>query len=384
MKLTLFRRPRVIILLIFLLLALVAIHPNPWNTGVAIRAVAANSTASLAGMESPKPASPPMSREVITAINNLPIKNVGDYHALIESLPANTTISILTNRQAYTVRVQDPDALGLTVYDAPKTNVRKGLDLQGGTRVLLQPEKPISADEMDILIGSMQQRLNVYGLSDLVIREAADLPPPLGSGTQYIVVEIAGATQEEVKDLLAQQGKFEARINNITTFRGGDDIRSVCRSPECSGLDPQNPCVNLGQSWACGFRFSLTLSAEAAKRFADATANLASSVDDPAFLEEKLYLYLDNAQVDQLNVASDLRGRAVTDIQITGSGSGASRQDAAINSLQNMKKLQTLLITGSHSRCSVKSLCSSASRPSSAGTSTSRASPASLLPLAWA
>ena len=38
-------------------------------------------------------------------------------------------------------------------------------------------------------------------LSDLIIKEADDLPPPLGSGNQYIVVEIAGATKEEVKEL---------------------------------------------------------------------------------------------------------------------------------------------------------------------------------------
>jgi preprotein translocase subunit SecD len=37
----------------------------------------------------------------------------------------------------------------------------------------------------------------------------------------------------------------------------------------------------------------------------------------------------------------------VTDIQISGSGGGATNQEAVYNSLQNMKKLQTMLITGS-------------------------------------
>ncbi|MDO8480429.1 MAG: hypothetical protein Q7S65_01285 [Nanoarchaeota archaeon] len=343
----LLRKPRVIFLLVCLLLAIVAIHPNPFNNGAAIRNVAANSSASFAGMESPKPQAPPMSREVITAMNNLPIRNLDDYDTFIENLPANTSISILTNKGAYTLRIEDPNNLGLTVYEAPKTNVRKGLDLQGGTRVLLQPKEPITADEMDLLIESMRQRLNVYGLSDLVIREANDLPPPLGSGAQYVVVEIAGATQEEVKDLLAQQGKFEATINNVTTFRGGDDIRNVCRSPDCSGLDPNQGCFDTSQGWVCSFRFSITLSQEAAQRFADATETLPTSAEDAGYLQDKLYLYLDGAQVDQLNVATDLRGRVVTDIQITGSGTGGSRQDAAINTLQNMKQLQTLLITGS-------------------------------------
>ena len=344
---SLFRKPRVIILLIFLLLAVVAIHPNPWNSGVAIRTVAANSSASFAGIESPKPTAPPMSREVIKAFNNVPVHNLQEYDAFMQSLPANTSLSILTNKGAYTLSVEDPAKLGLTVYQAPTTNIRKGLDLQGGTRVLLEPKERITEDQMTLIIGSMQQRLNVYGLSDLVIREANDLPPPLGSGKQYIVVEIAGATQEEVKDLLSKQGKFEASINNVTTFSGGEDIKSVCRSPECSGLDPNQGCFSTGSAWACAFRFSISLSQQAAQRFADATATLPPASDDPKHLQEPLYLYLDGAQVDKLNVATDLKGRAVTDIQITGSGPGATRQDAAINALENMKKLQTLLITGS-------------------------------------
>ena len=48
------------------------------------------------------------------------------------------------------------------------------------------------------------------------IKSAGDL-----SGNQYILVEIAGANEEEVKDLLASQGKFEAKVGNTTVFTGG-------------------------------------------------------------------------------------------------------------------------------------------------------------------
>ena len=58
-------------------------------------------------------------------------------------------------------------------------------------------------------------------------------------------------------------------------------------------------------------------------------------------------LYLDDKEVDRLNIAEDLRGRAVTDISISGSGSGKTQQDAVTNALENMKRLQTILITGS-------------------------------------
>jgi len=337
---------RVIVLLIALIFALVAIHPNPWNEGVAIRAVQSNSSASLGGIESPKPTAPPMSREVIQAIDNIPIKDMQGYYQVLSGLKENRTATIQTNKYVYNVRVQGD--LGLSVYDAPRSNIRQGLDLQGGTRVLLQPEARLSQEDMDTLIEGMRQRLNVYGLSDLTIRESDDLPPPLGTGNQYVVVEIAGATKEEVQNLIAQQGKFDAKIGNETVFSGGSDITSVCRSADCSGIDPNYGCQQQADQIFCRFRFSITLSQESAQRQADATSTLAIiTQDNSQYLEKPLELYLDDVKVDQLNIGSDLKGRAVTDIQISGTGQGISRQEAALNALQQMKRLQTLLITGS-------------------------------------
>ncbi|MBI2658499.1 hypothetical protein HYX05_00135, partial [Candidatus Woesearchaeota archaeon] len=226
------------------------------------------------------------------------------------------------------------------------TNIRKGLDLQGGTRVLLQPESKLSQFDMSILIDNMKERLNVYGLSDIVIKDANDLV-----GNQYIVVEIAGATEEEIKDLLARQGKFEAKVGNNTVFRGGNDIVYVARSANEAGIDPGAGCSSSASQWFCRFRFSITLSQEAAQRQADATKGL-TVVYDPVsgrsdYLSEKLELYLDDKKVDELSIGADLKGEAVTQIAISGSGTGANNQEAIFNSLQNMKRLQTILITGS-------------------------------------
>jgi preprotein translocase subunit SecD len=80
----------------------------------------------------------------------------------------------------------------------------------------MQPEEKVSDDVMSSLLTSMQQRLNVYGLSDISVRKSTDL-----SGNQFVVVEIAGANEQEVKDLLSQQGKFEAKIGNQTVFSAG-------------------------------------------------------------------------------------------------------------------------------------------------------------------
>src|SRR3989338_391889 len=392
---------RVIILAIFLVISLIAISPA-LSKGVAIRSIATNSSASIAGIPQPKPNVQPVSREKIIAINNKPINSVDDYYEYVSALPPNRALQIKTTKGTYklitkekfevielneteeklveesiqknatingslqlinetitkkvnvkkTIQIsKGTEDIGLRVYEAPKTNIRKGLDLQGGTRVLLQPETKLSSFDVGVLIDNMKERLNVYGLSDIVKRDANDLPPPLGTGNQYIVVEIAGATEEEIKDLLARQGKFEAKIGNKTVFRGGNDIVYVARSANEAGIDPSAGCSSSGSQWFCRFRFGITLSQEAAQRQADATSGSTVIYDSATgrsdYLSEKLELYLDDKKVDELNIGADLKGQAVTQIAISGSGTGANQQEAIFNSLQNMKRLQTILITGS-------------------------------------
>ncbi|MBI2542212.1 hypothetical protein HYV80_05880 [Candidatus Woesearchaeota archaeon] len=340
---------RILLLASFIIISLIAIHPT-LSEGVAIRSVLTNSTASNAGIQQPKPNIQPVAREKIISVNNKPVKDVEEYYRQISAAGLNRTITVKTTKGSYRILINEKD-IGLRVYDAPATNVRKGLDLQGGTRVLLQPEIKLNQFDISVLIDNMKERLNVYGLSDLTIREANDLPPPLGTGNQYIVVEIAGATEEEVKDLLAKQGKFEARIGNATVFKGGNDVVYVARSANEAGIDPSAGCGQQGSQWLCRFRFSITLSQEAAQRQADATKDLEVLYDSVSgrsdYLSEKLELYLDDAKVDELSIGADLKGQAATQIAISGSGSGANQQEATFNSLQNMKRLQTILITGS-------------------------------------
>jgi preprotein translocase subunit SecD len=384
---------RVILLAVFILASIAAIHPAS-SEGVAIRSVITNSSASIAGIQQPKPNIQPVSREKIISINNRPINTLEDYYDFIIPLSPNRTITIKTNKGTYrfttqeafetielneteqktvtetveknitingtaqkinktetkTVTVQKTERkskgvdLGLRVYSAPSTNIRKGLDLQGGTRVLLQPEKLLSPNDISNLIDTMIQRLNVYGLSDIVVREAKDL-----IGNQYVVVEIAGATEEELRDLLAKQGKFEARIGNETVFSGGRDITYVGRSATEARIENCNP-AGTGQ-YACRFSFSITLSQRAAQKQADLTRNLEIIYDSTSgrndYLSEKLELFLDDIKVDELNIGADLKGQAVSQIAISGSGSGSNQQGAVASAQENMKRMQTILITGS-------------------------------------
>jgi preprotein translocase subunit SecD len=382
---------RVIILIVCLLLGLFAINPRPWNDGVSINAVARNSSAELAGISNPKVNLAPMGHERILAVNNKPVPDLAAYYEFTSKLQPNQTISIKTTKSSYSLvtkpayrvielnetetvlvnetvseeingtsvnktvlrEVDQPkvlrevigiEPLGLSVSPAPKSNLRLGLDLEGGTRVLLKPAEEVPRETIGLMIDSLKERLNVYGLGDIVVTEVSDSPDLLGGGQRFILVEIAGASEEEVRDLLGKQGKFEAKIGADTVFKGGEDITYVCRTAQCSGIDPNRGCGKSADGWGCSFMFSITLSPDAAQRQADLTSGLTVVSGS---LSEQLALYLDDQEVDRLSIAADLRGRAVTDIAISGGGQGATEQLAMEDALKNMKRLQTILITGS-------------------------------------
>jgi preprotein translocase subunit SecD len=381
-----FRSWKIWLLIACFIMAVVAIWPNPLADGVAIRSVIKDSAASTAGFVNPKPTTTPMGREVVHSINNIPIKNSDDYARATSVLRPNMTMVIKTSASTYRLvvkpqletvvlnetelvnvtessynsttnqtinittlrmvnktlqKVTGVEDIGLRVYNAPTSNIRMGLDLQGGSRVILRPETVLAQDDLDSLVENMKQRLNVYGLSDLTVRQTKDL-----EGKDFIIVEIAGATDEEVKDLLSKQGKFEGKIGNDTIFKGGADIKHVCKTADCSRI------VNCGKTssggYSCTFSFAITLSPEAAQRQADRSKDLSVQIDNgEGFLNESLDLYLDDEKVDSLRIGEGLKGRAETEISISGSGTGLTQQEAMTDATDNMKRLQTILITGS-------------------------------------
>jgi preprotein translocase subunit SecD len=347
---------RVILLLTLLVLAVWSIQPHFFgNEGATIRSVVANSSASNAGMQSAAAKLAPLAREKILFINGEKINTVQDYYTSIEKLGPNRTVKIDTSKSSYNLITPDvlPNTslfyqadLGLKVYDAPSSNLRKGLDLEGGTRVLLKPSEAVSQDTLDMTVDTLKQRLNVYGLSDIIVRTASDL-----SGDKFILIEIAGVTEDEVKNLLASQGKFEAKIGNETVFFGGKkDITYVCRSAQCSGIDPRQGCFSVQDGYACGFFFAISLSPEAAERQAALTNKLSVVTSDTGsdnYLSDDIVLFLDDKEVDRLKIGAELKGKSTTEIQISGSGAGPTEQLAVTTTLQNMKRLQTIIITGS-------------------------------------
>ena len=328
---------RIWVLIIVLLLALLAI--SPWKSlesGVIIKSVEKNSTAFESGLRQGM---------IIKAINNQEIKNIQDYSNIVSNIFFQkqqnlTKIIIATEDKEF---ILFTDKLEITISDIPKSKIKTGLDLSGGARALIKPENvSLSSAEISDLISVTTERLNVFGISDVTIRPVKDL-----QGNNYMLVEIAGATPGDLKELVGKQGKFEAKIGNETVFIGGKkDITSVCRTDAtCSRIET---CSQVQGGYACRFEFVIYLSEKAAKRHADITGKLGiNTTESGRYLDKKLDLYLDDNLVDSLFISEDLKGRITTQVAVSGSGLGNTQQDAYKQAQENMHKLQTILITGS-------------------------------------
>jgi preprotein translocase subunit SecD len=324
---------RVWILIIVLFLSLLSISPS-FEKGLVIKSVDQNSTSFNEGLRSGMK---------LKSINDQEVKEISDYTKIMNQVfptQNKTKLIITTDKGEFMLYTNETPKI--TLGDIPRTKLKTGLDLSGGSRALVKPEKDLSLSEMNDLIAVTSNRLNVFGISDVTVRPVSDL-----SGNNFMLVEVAGASPSDLKELVAKQGKFEAKIGNDTVFIGGErDITDVCRAnAECSRIEACYPSEN---GYFCRFSFVVYLSEQAAQRHADITSKLGVNVTESGrYLEKQLDLYLDDNLVDSLYISENLKGQVTTQIQVQGSGVGKTREEAIDNSKDNMRKLQTILITGS-------------------------------------
>ncbi len=337
-------------LLVFVAISILLIAPNPFARGSVVT--------------SSKVPQIPV-RAVIYSINDGNVES-----ALAGELFGNVKLDTNTG----TRYVKANGTLDISVQDVPKTNMKFGLDINGGTRALVRVN---SSDTVEQTLQTLQTRINLFGLRESTFRVVEK---------NFIEISIAGGTKDELTDLLSRQGKFEAKIpivvklNNgkgeltldkkydITAENGriivdgksagenetielstiqfktgriggnvnltalvftGDDIKIVF-------LDPQRNLVERtedGYQWT----FSVQLSNEGAQRFAWVTKNVPATLN---YLESQIFLYLDDKLIDALNIASGLKGKVETEISITG---GASSQQEAV---KEKAKIQSILRAG--------------------------------------
>lgn len=200
-------------------------------------------------------------------------------------------------------------------------NLKLGFELVGGARAILQPENTTSQEVIESAINVMQNRLNIYGVKEVIIRPTSDL-----EGNRYITVEAAGMSEEDIEELLAKQGKLDARIENETVFIGTDVLVEAYNA----GVRSEDGGV---YRWFLPLRIT---SFDAKVKFANVTANLDVAFDNPKYLEKPLDLYIDGKQITSLQIAADLKGKIVDNPVIEGS---SESRDKALTELNRMKAI---------------------------------------------
>lgn len=284
--------------------------------------------------------------------------------------------------------------LKVIVSEKPTSNLNLGMDLVGGTRVLLEPaEENVSSDIMIQALSTLETRINIYGLKETKFQIISDI-----SGGNYIQIEMAGGSKEETEELLSKQGMFEGRIikpvymdemklilgdknytvelvgdsikvdgktigmNESFTLDGieilylnktektillsakvfqGSDIKSVCIQ-EQQGICVSRVYQQDKNSWE--FVFQIFLSDEGANRFGKVTKGMKTLVDPnsgESYLDGQIVLFLDNMPISSLSIASNLQGNALRDPTIT--GGRETKQEV----LKEKLKLQSILSSGS-------------------------------------
>ncbi|MBU0952898.1 MAG: hypothetical protein KKA90_00540 [Nanoarchaeota archaeon] len=327
--------------------------------------------------------------DIITAVDGIPVSNAADFLAAAETVSTSFTLTV--NGVEASFERNESQVLAVSVLDIERTNLEFGLDLRGGTRLILRAtDANATADQIAEAITTLETRANLYGLKEISFTSVTDT-----QGKTFIQIDAAGVGADVVDNLLTRQGNFDAKVvmpvtlsNGSGSFTLGDqeflvmvtgndtirvgeeeitfgetitladipfrflnmtskeaflratvytgkDIELVKTDPQSSGVVPE----------ADGFRFffQVLISADGAERFAAVTANLPKQLDFTSgeqYLTFPLELYLDNDLVSSLRISGNLGGQIVNTPQVTGFGES---QEEALGEKLN---LQTILRSG--------------------------------------
>ncbi len=398
-NMNLWKEWRIWLFILIVLGAIVSISPNPWAKGVVVKYVEKDSP--LVGEVLPG--------ESLTSINEKAIEKASD---MLEF--ENYTGMVRIFHDGILTLKEVENGLGLEVVNVGLSNLNMGMDLVGGTRVLLEPnyEETNETDRSlvaDRIISTLQTRMNVYGLKEINYQVVNDV-----EGNKYVQIEMAGASKKEIDDLLEKQGIFEGYITRAVILKNGTggievgDMNYTIKSVEITEKnetdvnDTNNENVSslkkiiigenkigindtielngieftlwnitnntvvlagktftsedikyvyfdsqhsflrkYGSGWE--FSFQILVSDDGAERFARITEDIPIIIDPKtgeSYLEQRIYLFLDDVIMDDLRISSSLAGEAYSTPQIT--GGGTTEKDAAMN----QRRLQSVMSSG--------------------------------------
>jgi preprotein translocase subunit SecD len=332
---------------------------------------------------------------IIHEVNGEKITNEDQWNGKMHGFRGNLTLKVydwtsrLPNDYAFFVN----DSVGIDVISIDNMNIEFGLDIKGGTRIVLMPKGNVTKDTVSQIISTLETRANIYGLKEIRFMELTSV-----SGESYIQVEATGVGRDVVENLLSKQGNFEAKISKPVFLSGGkgtfelgenkypitllenstvilsnlslninqtftldgidfeyvnstssgeeviflgtaykgDDIEMVYSDPQHSGIMPRGKVYS--------FYFTTLVSEKGADRFARITTGIPSQLDlnsgDYYLKDCWIVLYLDKNPMSNLRISSALGGKVYTTPSIEGS---RETKEAAFEEKNSM---QTILRSG--------------------------------------
>lgn len=322
---------------------------------------------------------------IITQVESRLVNTEDEFKDAIKNFVKGNSVSIVANGNPINCLVINDGDIGITVRKIEGSALKFGIDIEGGTRVLLKPKTNATLSSIEETINTLNNRINFYGLSEIHVAPV---------GENLIQIEMAGASGDEVRNFLAKQGKFEGKLSEIIRIVNGtgkfivggnsypisvvdsqiningsvysENQSFVIESMKVDVGNITERSVNLLVNIFTGeditavftdaqssrvvqvesgyeFAFSIQTSKVSAERFAKATKGQPLQIisGTERYIEPKLVLLLDGKPVSELNIAANLAGQALTTASIQ--GFEKTRQDA----IREKTRLESTLRSGS-------------------------------------
>lgn len=127
-------------------------------------------------------------------------------------------------------------------------SIRQGLDLQGGTHIVMQAEEtqenPVTPEAMNQVVGIMQKRINEMGLTEPIIQR---------EGTSRIIIELPGEKDpQKAIETIGKTAVLEFKDEEGNTALTGEDLRDAKEQMD----QGKNPVVALEFSDEGGNKFA--------------------------------------------------------------------------------------------------------------------------------
>lgn len=256
-----------------------------------------------------------------------------------------------------------------------KSNIKYGLELTGGTRILVEPLKELGPEELEKMREVIETRINEFGLTETDIRVVSSLEK------KWIQIEVAETNSSAIIDLIKTEGEFEGRVllnlNEKKAFKLGernyeaeilaDGVKIGNRTFKdgekfklWSGRFEVDAEYENGSLWLTAlsgkeilsvskgiepgrspgeFRFGTIISPKGAKIFKDVLQAL--DIENNR-LESNLFLFLDGKLIDEEGLSIQ---PSFKEIEITNPSVSVRNVDRA-KALEEIKKLQAILRAG--------------------------------------